>query len=75
MARAHINFEDRADGTFDVRVVFAGGWDKTSHAHQYANLLMNELDKKAERQEDPKVNEEVEQERGEGWVAATPSLE
>jgi len=58
MALAHINLEDAGDGSFNARVVFVGGWDKTSHAHQYANLLMQELSHKATPLEEPVVNEE-----------------
>lgn len=78
MGRAHINLEDKADGSFEVRAVFAGGWDKNSHAHQYANLMVNELNSKATPISEPiiKTVEEMEKEMkpGEGWVSATPTL-
>lgn len=79
MGRAHINLEDAADGTFNVKVVYAGGWDKTSHAHQYANMLLQELDRTAKRMAEPETQtvEEMRQRPhpGEGWVSAAPTLD
>ena len=75
MGRAHINLEDAGDGSFNARVVFVGGWDKTSHAHQYANILMNELNHKATQLQEPEVQTgPSESNPGEGWVSATPTF-
>ena len=68
MARAHINFEDAEDGSFFARVVFVGGWDKASHAHQYANILMKELDGKAKRLSEPEVEESVHPDDDPNWI-------
>lgn len=76
MSRAHINLEDAGDGSFHARVVFVGGWDKDSHAHQYANILMKELNVKAQALEEPEIQTEEDPITtfGEGWVAKTPVL-
>ena len=76
MGRAHINLEDAGDGSFNARVVFVGGWDKTSNAHQYANILMNELNSKAKplSEVDVKTKEDEITKFGEGWEFPTPVL-
>ncbi len=54
MSRAEIYIED-ADGAIAVKAVFGSGFNKTSHAHQHAQILLNMLDQLCQRQGEPEV--------------------
>lgn len=55
VSKAHLNFNDRGDGTFEFAAWFEGGFDPKSTAHQHANLCLKYLDSIAERLEAPKI--------------------
>lgn len=55
MSKAHLNFSDRGDGTFEFAAWFEGGYDPKSTAHQYANICLKYLDSLAQRLEEPRI--------------------
>lgn len=56
MSHATIILEDQ-DGAVAARLVFTGGFDRTSHAHQAAQILMAKMDEHYARQPGSEVVE------------------
>ena len=54
MGLATITLRDK-DGAIDVGLVFEGGFNPASHAHQHAQLLIKHMDELAVRQGEPVV--------------------
>ena len=48
MAKVILTLEDQPDGTVEMKACFEGGYDKTSHAHGQAALLIGVIDDRAE---------------------------
>lgn len=55
MGRAIISLVDEGDGSFSTVVQFEGGFDKSSHAHQHANILIEHLNTLAKPLEEPEI--------------------
>ena len=55
MPGAYISIEDTPEGELAVKCGFEGGWNKDSHAHQHAQILLAHLDTLAERRSEPEV--------------------
>lgn len=51
MTKVTITLSDR-DGAIAADVVFEGGFQKDSHAHQHAHLMMSYMDTIAQRMEE-----------------------
>lgn len=54
MATATIVLEDD-NGAVACKVVFDGGWNPESHAHQHANLMLKHMDEMCTRVSTPEV--------------------
>jgi len=58
MAKATLILQD-VDGAIDANIIFTGGFQADSHAHQHANLLMKHMGEIARQLSDftPKAEE------------------
>jgi hypothetical protein len=54
MGTATITLSDD-NGEVACKAIFDGGWDKDSHAHQHANLMLKHMDELCTRVSTPEV--------------------